>query len=375
MSTQELLTTPLAETVAVVFPQRCVPPEALIGAARAVGRELLSSGCLGRVSVSFAVFKDAKSKKMLMWAEEVNLFPTPQAAFHECLSALASIPAKPLPPADPLGTLGPAPIATYPREGNSPHKSLSNSSFQQHQALVSLNRDDSFLLTFDDSSEDNNSQGQDIQFHNYETFLELNEMSLSKVNGQPLNPVPSTNVSSTGVSPLPSIHSSPRFQLGTSKAGSFKEMAALEHAISLGVTTSSSTPKGMSYVACCPLYHPGLPTVLPLAKLLRLARLKNHGYDIRTAKGDLFIPVDSLAGGVIATASVTTQGDEAVAALKFSHLLEFFASRVGRRTVLGQHEANLHSNGDDGFDRFVALQVAVEGALARFEARRQRANV
>jgi hypothetical protein len=92
---------------------------------------------------------------------------------------------------------------------------------------------------------------------------------------------------------------------------------------------------------------------------------------MRAAKGDLFIPVDSLAGGVIGVASVSTQGDEATAAYMFNDLLEFFASRVGRRTVIGQHEAELHNHGDDGFDRFVALQQSVEEALGRFKTRRQ----
>lgn len=98
--------------------------------------------------------------------------------------------------------------------------------------------------------------------------------------------------------------------------------------------------------------------------------IKNHGFDMRAAKGDLFIPVDSLAGGVIGAASVSTQGDESTACYKFNELLEFFALRVGRRTVIGQHEADLHNNGDDGFDRFVALQHAVESALVRFKERR-----
>jgi len=61
------------ERVGCVYPQECVPPNALRGATTEISRELYSRGVVGYVSIHFVLFWDREADSLRLWATELEL--------------------------------------------------------------------------------------------------------------------------------------------------------------------------------------------------------------------------------------------------------------------------------------------------------------
>lgn len=61
------------ERVGCVYPQECVPPNALRGATAEISRELYSRGVVGYVSIHFVMFWDREADSLRLWATELEL--------------------------------------------------------------------------------------------------------------------------------------------------------------------------------------------------------------------------------------------------------------------------------------------------------------
>jgi len=341
-STQEVITSKHGVALAAAHPQRCISPQALERAARAVGARLLSRGVIGHVSVSFAVFREAFSVnsdkssarsgtttssstpqggQLRMWGESIEPWLTPAAQAHAACALLAS--SGPPPNSNEMGLY----LDKSMNELPTPYSQ--SSPYPMNTPMYSP------LASFDQSANQNNA-------------------------------LPSSTYSSTSAfhHPFPSARAE----------------EAQGRAISSSSSSGVGTPAGLAYVTTTgALLHPGLAQLGPggFDSLLRLARLHHRVFDRTTGAGDAFWPCDALIGGAVGFASLAPRSNERAAAKGFHGLVNgFMAKQVGTRThavmaSLGAEAAQEAANGGDpdGYGSMVRMETVAKDAHVRFEKR------
>ena len=349
-STQEVITTKHGLALAAAHPQRCISPQALERAARAVGCCLLSRGVIGHVSVSFAVFREAprsgssnsksssgsgnqkgttasssssQGGQLRMWGESIEPWCTPAAQAHAACALLAS--------SGPPSNNDMNEVALLHRDKNMnelPTPYSQTSPYPMHTPMYSP------LANFDQSANQNT------------------------------NAVPTS--SSNFHHPFPSV----------------RDVEGLGRGIGSTSTSGVGTPSGLAYVTTTgALLHPGLAHLGPggFDSLLRLARLHHRVYDRTTGAGDAFWPCDALIGGAVGFASLAPRNNERAAAKAFHGLVKgFLAKQVGTRThavlaSLGAEAAQeaVHGGDPDGYGSMVRMETVAKDTHARFEKRLQ----
>ena len=384
MGTQELLCTSLRAVAVASHPQRCVAPGALDAAAAAGGAALLGRGVVGPATLTFAVVRDhgRPGKPLRMWGEAVEPWLSPAAAAHGTCRLLAAA-AAPRPPSPRTAAreAGAAVLAhglaahpTHPflpprgpdaAMGRAPHPQLAVASFTNSAEGGAAGAAGAEGGATDPAAATKAGAG------GVGTGLSVPDLALA-----------------TAMSGLSVAGDSTATTATTAPASAAEQQAATGTGTGVGTGALAARPSQrpqsvLAYVTTVgAVRHPGLAS-FSWGQLLKAARLQGHAFDRVSGHGEVFWPVDSLAGGAVACAALAGAGNERAAARGFDGLVNnLLALRVGTRTkaaaalsgaaaaaALARGDLVALADTDDGLDDFMALSALAAGCSGAFERR------